>query len=90
MLLDVDVARDETKILDHPDILLQRVEVRSQIRIAEIILLGERPAETLRRLLGDASGDFGDFLVVVRIGEPARDAQRVLHEIRPSPPGSCR
>src|SRR5215469_6561726 len=65
--LDVDARLDEAELLHGVDVALQGRKVGQHVGIAEIVLLGEDPAEPLDRLLGDARADLHHGLMVGRV-----------------------
>src|SRR5690349_4240426 len=71
----------ESERLRQIDVPLQRGEVRLQLRIAVIVVPGERPTELACRLLGHARTDLLDGVVVLRVEIPADDAQGILEQI---------
>ena len=73
VLGEVDLGLHEAEVGRHVEVLLQRLEVGQHVRVAVVVLLGEQPAEPLGRLLGDAGGDLGGLLLVVRVEIPAHD-----------------
>src|SRR5271168_4894568 len=79
--LHINLAPNETEVLHHRDVLLQRVEVRLHVGCVIVVLRGEWPVEPLGRLFCQAARDRRDFGVVRRVTEPARDTQRVLYEV---------
>ena len=74
MRLDVKARVDEAELVGHVDISLQRAEIRHEVGVAVVIVLGEYPAEAVGRLFGELGSDFGRGIVVLGIEIPMQDS----------------
>src|SRR5579862_6042460 len=81
IFLHVDTRLGEAELAGKVDVLLQRVEVRHQVRIVIDVPVGESPIEGVRRTLDQIAEDLLGGLVIRGVEIPVHDAQRVFHEI---------
>jgi len=72
----------EAELVQQVDTRLQRADIGQAVRVAVIVVLGEKPGiELVRGLLGELRDDRDRFLVVGRIEIEMPRAQRIFEEV---------